>query len=579
MRAGSSLSCAVIVSALLTALYCAGFVLCFRPAYKSGDGPMMALIAAGLHGNPPSELVIFSNVLIGFLLKALYTTVDSINWHGVYLYAVLALSLGGLFFAVLWRGPTLRGVLCCLAIASILLPYWMKLQFTTVAIWATWSAAWLFLGACKAPARIARAMLALGVALLVAGCLIRVHAAIVGLAMMAPWLIDAVRPPPPRRVVAAFLVALSIAGVTTIGDFLYYRTRPEWREWLNYNRARAELHDRPQFQIGQPETLKSLEAVGWSPLDAALFQRWTFFDSELYGTERLHALAEGLTDRFPPLSAVWQNLRARLRAQSAELRIGLPLLLTLCFARRRWAYLARTSASIVLLLALDLWLLHSYKLMNHWVRLTIDVIPIASMVWLAAPLSGRRAGDRWLRVLGAVVLLIYAGQIRTSMRFYVAFSELHARRAEQVRDALTHLTTYSLEAERRGEPVVFVTLDRGIQPEWLNPLQSITVLRDAPILRFGWITHSPHYRAMLERYRLNDVYVDVARRSDVLVVSDPPTAALFLQFLRERRGRSVEADPVPGFPELQRLFGSQVYRLRSSAASSAEDEDDGSFMF
>jgi hypothetical protein len=412
-------------------------------------------------------------------------------------------------------------------------------------------------------------MLAGAVVLLVAAALIRVHAAIAALVMMAPWLFE-IRPAPPRRVVAAFFAALAVAGTATIADSLYYDARPEWRDWLVYNRARAELHDRPQFRTLTPATLREVELAGWSPLEARLFWRWVFFDPDLYGTERLHRVARAVAHRLPSLRFAWRDLRHRLARQSLAVQVGLPLLLGLCFGRRRGAYLGRAGISMLLLLAFALWLLQSYKLEPRWLRAIIDVLPIASMLWLAGPVPAARPRDRWLRAGGLVVMLVYAGAQSAALRQQLLTSEQNARTTWLTKEGLARLTTYAAQAGRRGEPIVFLTLGRSIQPERLSPLDDIAVLRDAPILRFGWLTHSPHYRAMLERHGLGDVYTDVVDRDDILLVSDPATVRLFVEFLRQRRGRSVEADALPDFPELQQLTGAQVYRIRTRAVEPDE---------
>jgi hypothetical protein len=384
---------------------------------------------------------------------------------------------------------------------------------------------------------------------------------------MAPWLIDLVRPKPPRRVQRALVAALVISGVATVGDALYYQSRADWRAWLVYNRARAELHDRPQFRKLTWEMRQRIAGTGWSPVDTSLFSQWVFFDDQIYDAERLRAVAGAVADQLPPVATAWDALKDRLERQGAMRRIGLPVLVCLAFGWRRGPYLVRGSATGVLLLPLALWLLHSYKLDDRWLRPMIDVIPIATMIWLAVPPPTPRHGERWQRAVGVALLLLYAGEIWRPMRGHLTASEWNARIGTHLQDALTRLTSYARDGARRGEPVLFVMLGRSIQPRWLNPLESIAILRDAPILRFGWLTHSPHYRLILERHGIRDVYADVVQRKDLLLISTPATAKLFVAFLRERRQRLVEADVVPEFEDFQDLFGATVYRLRDSKTS------------
>ena len=58
------------------------FFIMFVPRYLSNDDVGMTIIASGIGGNgSPNEHLLFTNVLIGLMLKSLYTRVPFFPWY------------------------------------------------------------------------------------------------------------------------------------------------------------------------------------------------------------------------------------------------------------------------------------------------------------------------------------------------------------------------------------------------------------------------------------------------------------------------------------------------------------------
>src|SRR3954470_23500301 len=73
-------------------LFVAVFTL-LEPTFQTNDDLQLAMIASGTGISlQPDEHLVFTNVLIGHLLKSLYTAWPSVAWYGLYLY-------GAQFFA------------------------------------------------------------------------------------------------------------------------------------------------------------------------------------------------------------------------------------------------------------------------------------------------------------------------------------------------------------------------------------------------------------------------------------------------------------------------------------------------
>src|SRR4051812_47652742 len=78
--------------ATVSFLFAAVFTV-LEPSFQTNDDLQLAMIASGTGISlQPDEHLVFTSVLIGHVLKALYTTWPSVAWYGLYLYAAQFLA-------------------------------------------------------------------------------------------------------------------------------------------------------------------------------------------------------------------------------------------------------------------------------------------------------------------------------------------------------------------------------------------------------------------------------------------------------------------------------------------------------
>ncbi|MBN69234.1 MAG: hypothetical protein CME32_08155, partial [Gimesia sp.] len=77
-------------------------LLLLTPTYDTNDDPVMALVASG-YGTVegPDEHLLYSNVLLGFILKQLYTVAPLVPWYGCYLLLTQFVAHWLLLYAIL----------------------------------------------------------------------------------------------------------------------------------------------------------------------------------------------------------------------------------------------------------------------------------------------------------------------------------------------------------------------------------------------------------------------------------------------------------------------------------------------
>ncbi len=113
------------------------FLTCATPAYETNDDLMMQLIASGFYTGHPDAHLVFTNILIGWVLQFLYQTWAGCNWYLIYILVVHFAALTAIAFLVMarrfgWLSGLLYVGFFLVAETHILL----HLQFTTTAFLA-----------------------------------------------------------------------------------------------------------------------------------------------------------------------------------------------------------------------------------------------------------------------------------------------------------------------------------------------------------------------------------------------------------------------------------------------------------
>ena len=93
-------------------------VVSLLPIYfeLNDDTGMNAIVSGAISGSP-SEYLMFTNIIIGYLLKFLFTYIPSVNWYTWYL--LTALFIG--YFAIQFSFATLKAQIWLKALRHILI--------------------------------------------------------------------------------------------------------------------------------------------------------------------------------------------------------------------------------------------------------------------------------------------------------------------------------------------------------------------------------------------------------------------------------------------------------------------------
>ena len=114
-------------------------IMAFLPVYyELNDDTGINAIASGAVSGTPSEFLLFTNVIIGYLLKFLFTCLPTVNWYTWYLLSALFMGYVAIQYVFankkepLWLGIFKHGLVLALLLNCI-----TTINFTEVAVVAS----------------------------------------------------------------------------------------------------------------------------------------------------------------------------------------------------------------------------------------------------------------------------------------------------------------------------------------------------------------------------------------------------------------------------------------------------------
>jgi hypothetical protein len=284
---------AAVVVGLLFGLVVVGL----SPAFQTNDDFQLAMIASGKGAClAPDEHLIFTNVLVGQVLKQLYRWAEWAPWYGVYLYLVHYVAQVALLSSALAGGYSrVRVGLYLLYFAVVEIYFLHHVQFTTTAAVAA-QCGLVTLMASRASGQGDRMrdyfLLLAGVVLVVLASLVRREACQLAALIALPALCVMGWSWERRQLIQAIAasgVCLGVIAALAWYDDAYYRRDPGWRDFFSYNEARLKFNDYGWTDYA-PDTAASFAEVEWSANDHAMIAHWFYDDPGLYSEGRMRRL-------------------------------------------------------------------------------------------------------------------------------------------------------------------------------------------------------------------------------------------------------------------------------------------------
>ena len=524
-------------------------------AYESNDDVGMAHIASGLLTGKPSSELVFTNILVGAILKQLYQWSDRVNWYTLYLLAAHFLSMTGLLFAFLRiRLSLLSFALFLLLFVEYEVGLLLWLQYTSVAMTAAIVSCVLLTSSSQSGPRDSRIATAYGGGLLVLAGIMRSDASFFALIVIGPFLVYrliSLRRWRPVLTMAAFgAIVLAAFGLSE----WHYRSDPRWRDYRIVNAALIPVLDKLSIEYNA-KTQPFFDSLGWTAADWHMMRSWFFADPQVFTTERMQKMAAHFQQSGWRRPHAWGYLDNRLSPLIVFERMtyaNMLLAFLLCGGRRlRLVLLGGFQGLWVLLLFYLLavfWKIEPRITMPAAFGLAVVVFELVLEAAREREQTGSKMVPAWMpRPVWAVCLLaVFAcygwAAYRTEMRHWM-LSGLNRRSQAEFRELVQKVTERYVD---RDPDAIFLNWGATFPFQFTPPFDTNRDVAPMRIVSLGWNQHSPLFEERLERLGVRHVGDLLCGNPHVFLFMAPAGIETLKQFVKEH----YKAEIVPSHIEV-----------------------------
>lgn len=530
------------------------------PAFQTNDDAVMCMIVSGQGITlAPDEHMVFTNVIIGKILKSLYTYFPKMLWYGWYLVAtqwIVTVAILYVFLRPRYTRLKLLGFAAYFLTAGIY--FLVNLQFTSTANLAGIAAGMLLLQLVghAQKSHLEQVVLAAAAALLLVwGGLIRSDAFMLAAMLVCPvlvvtyWLGSASR----RAAVSACLSLCIAAGLMFFAERYHQDcySDPKWQAFYEYNPLRVKFNDEQWVKYTR-ESKQIFDQVGWSKNDYEMIVNW-YFDDPLYDKEKLSSILNSypwMLDRnlgktlSLTLKDIWRQRTIR------AICLLLPaMLLFLDFRQRRyWPCAAAAVTAVGLLLAIVVfrkappervfmpvlafsWLVLLYSLAPCWragearrrtlsriVQSTIAAWQVQNWTWWK---------PRWRKhlALRIITILLVTG-LSVSITKQMRIGNAHALDQAQYEKMLVDIRPATDAPER-----LVLTFGGDFPFEHQSALFGGNDYCGLHFYCIGWPQRTPFAERMKQHYNIKSVGQALAEKHDLLVFVNSGAYDRIMQYL------------------------------------------------
>ncbi len=572
-------------------------VVAFQPSYDTNDDVFMTMIVSG-HGfcPAPDEHLIFTNVLIGHVLKWLYTACPVVPWYGCYLILVQYAAQVALLYCALstdvekvdGEPMRLRLALPLVNFALVGLLFLNRLQFTTTAFLAAEAGVFLLLCAARrrtlhAGAPIAAPLAAASLMLVVAG-LIRWESLLMALFVAVPlgfWFVRQASRQVLIKSGLAAAVAATLLMLATAFDRMSYEHDPRWGDFFSYNRLRVKFNDYGWTSY-TPRTADLFAAVGWSQNDHEMIAHWFFDDPVIYSESRLRGILEAYPWRTERLTLDYcrQIGRGMLRDRSLW---AVVLVLPFFLARVDRGNYARSSiiGCAIIAVALFAFLTWNNKALPSRVYFPLMSFPLSAVLLFparSAITSSARAEGQPKRIGGSPRPLItrmarppWARPVMISLVIGIVMGLHHqCRRSVLVHRDRSAFQNFLAELHPSGREL-YVCWESAMPFELISPFDNLRSWSQIHLLNLVWTQRTVWQDDTKRRFGISSLAQAICERDDVILVATPAHRALLATFAQEHLQFDVEF--VPSTNPAERCVAGR-FRRRALASDTAAKRTD-----
>lgn len=263
--------------------------------YEISDDFIVEGTLAGAFTGHPSEFMLFSNVILGYILKAFYLFIPKVSWYFVFLEALGFASLCAVD-ALLIRKNKGAGIALSVIVSVILSgDLFILPSFTKTAAVAITAGGLLLLSRERTKGSIMA-----GFSLVILGALLRHHciyltAPLIGVMYLMELVIDTrkttFKEAFSKHAKTLMLLATGFAVVFLLRgiNLAIWNNTPGYSEYREYNALRSSVTDVTSY--GRESVMDVYERLGLNDTDYAMISSWNFVDQDKYTPDTIRQIA------------------------------------------------------------------------------------------------------------------------------------------------------------------------------------------------------------------------------------------------------------------------------------------------
>ncbi|MCD6307427.1 MAG: hypothetical protein J7M24_00370 [Candidatus Latescibacteria bacterium] len=519
----------LLTALVLTAILFAVQGIFFASSFQTNDDIGMLFIASG-HGSSmePDEHLRYSHVILGFILKKLFTITQEVPWYGIYHFFVHFLSMAALAYAVLDRSRSMKRIaFLLLYFGFVELFYLNNIQFTITSCIAAQSGVFLFMSGLHKETYGRWGMLAASFLLLLVSFLVRANGfflmMLVSLPVMALILWEERRN---RSSAAVFLGFWLVVGVTVFGlreyEKQYYNNDPAWEHFFEFSSLKSSFVDYKHIEYTK-ETKAVFDEVGWSRNDLDMMRSWFHADEDLYSIENLRKI----TSRFPS----YKTYLSFRQVVSIVLKKILTQKFFVLLAAFFMLYMqggekgnrGKILSALVFMLAVIAYLIVTKRLPNRVLQPMLSFF-ILTVLYFNTRDIGSFSSIR--RIINTVFIIILAFALSGFL-----IGQLHEVKTKKMDNLGLKQTVRELGP---SADQLYVVWGASVPWENISQFDTLDFIRDWKLIILGTTLRTPITKKRMKQFGIDNIYRALFEKDNVfLVVRNNRYLNYYKQFVRE----------------------------------------------
>ncbi len=569
-------------------------VVALRTSYETIDDVFLTMIASGKGICPaPDQHLVFTNVLIGDVLKWLYTCLPSLPWYGLYLLVVHYAAQAAILFCALTIGqePFVAKVrkrasgfgsrmpadlddsnrnasrnaqlgarlgLYLLCFGLIETQFLNRMQFTTTAFVSAQAGIFLALLAWRRRVQHADVPvfrhLSAAVVFLVLGGMIRLDSLAMALMAASPVILLFVWDFSRRAIIPcgiAAVAATALLGGAVAYDHSVYERDPLWHGYRSLNQLRGKFQD-SSWTYYSPQTADIFSRVGWSENDHEMIAHWFSDDPDLYNAAKL----TNIVGAYPWQASrrmsglFWSAFRDIMRNRTVlSLLLALPFVLSIVPGGWRSKLLILASAVAVLpLIAVVIWL---KKVPPERVYLPLISFPLStallSFAWPVRQLPQGALRRTWTEQIK--LWWIWAAWRRLPTRLEVTATLLvvavimggyrQCRQCARVQHDRVAMERFLNDIRSDGRSL-YVMWEAALPLDLTSPLDNLDSWTGIPMVSVAWPQRTPWQQEIKRRFGISSLTQSLCENDNIVLIATEAHRSLFKTFAKEHFGADID---------------------------------------